>query len=499
MFDYILIPAAILYLSVVGSLFLYGLNFYYLTYLSIKQKSFPPLGSQSSRKWPKVTVQLPIYNEMYVATRLIDAAAALDYPRQKLEIQVLDDSTDETFHIAANVVRHWKNKGLNIVHLHRTNRDGFKAGALREGLKCALGEFTAIFDADFIPPQDFLKKTIPYFDSLDVAFVQTRWEHVNKAYSTLTLLQSLSLDAHFIVEQYSRSQAGYWFNFNGTAGVWRKAAIEDAGGWMARTLTEDLDLSYRAFLKGWRAVYLPNVRVPAELPVTFSAYRQQQQRWAQGSLACAALLLPKIWRKHIPLRVKIQSTFHLTGYLVHLLLFAYCILYPLLIVVSLNYAGLISIFGIALFFNVTSLAPTALFLVAQYRLGSRWWKIFPMVLLFSAFGGGMMLNTVRAVIQLLRHEKKVFERTPKLGIVRKGETFSNKNYQLKLDRLVYAEALFGVMNLFTAALALQFHHWLIAVYAALFGFGLLFVSGTSIIQHVRIYVDRRRVSSLSKT
>ena len=282
MLDLLFIPSAILYLLVVGALFVYGVNFFYLTYITLRDRKAkqpePPLD-----ELPQVTVQLPIYNEMYVAERLIAAAAALDYPRSLLEIQVLDDSNDETEEIVARKVAQLQRQGFHISHLHRTRRNGYKGGALAEGLQQAQGAFIAIFDADFIPGEDFLRRTLPHFSDRRVAFVQTRWGHVNRDYSLLTQLQSLAIDAHFMVEQYARWRAGLWFNFNGTAGIWRKSAMLEAGGWRSDTLTEDLDLSYRAFLHGWKAVYLRDVEVPAELPVSFNAYRRQQGRWARGS------------------------------------------------------------------------------------------------------------------------------------------------------------------------------------------------------------------------
>jgi cellulose synthase/poly-beta-1,6-N-acetylglucosamine synthase-like glycosyltransferase len=485
MLDLLFIPSAILYLLVVGALFVYGVNFFYLTYITLRDRRAklpqPPLS-----ELPPVTIQLPIYNEMYVAERLIAAAAALDYPRALLEIQVLDDSTDETREIVARKVAQLQLQGFQIFHLHRKQRSGYKAGALAEGLKQAQGEFIAIFDADFIPGRDFLRRTLPYFSDPGVAFVQTRWGHVNRDYSLLTQLQSLAIDAHFMVEQFARSQAGLWFNFNGTAGIWRKAAMLDAGGWRSDTLTEDLDLSYRAFFKGWKAVYLRDVEVPAELPVSFNAYRRQQGRWARGSLECALRFIPQVWGRAMPLRQKVQATLHLSGYCVHLLLAALVFLYPLVLEISRHYPALVTLFGIGFFFNLTAFAPTIFFVVAESQLGRRVWRDLPVILFVSAMGTGMMVNTLRATAGIAFNRKGTFERTPKFGIVQRKQTWMNQHYQLKLDLIVFPELALALANTATAVLAIHQHNWMIAVYACLFSCGLFFTSGMTILQSLSV-------------
>lgn len=481
--DLLLIPAAVMYLLVVAMLYVYGINFYYLTFIAARGKSI--VQPQDPDDWPHVTIQFPVYNEMYVARRLIEAGAALDYPADRLEIQVLDDSTDETVEIVAETVARLRAQGVNIHHLHRIHREGYKAGALRDGLMTASGEFLAIFDADFIPLPGFLKAIIPHFVDDQLAFIQARWDHANRDYSLLTFLQALSIDAHFMVEQFSRSAGGYWFNFNGTAGVWRKAAIEDAGGWQARTLTEDLDLSYRAFLRGWRALYLRDVTVPAELPVTFNAFRRQQHRWARGSLENAATLIPLIWQSDNPLRIKIESTLHLTGYGVHLLLFALCLIYPLVLLLARSLPALVSLFGIALFFNVTALAPTLFFTLAQIQLKRVWWQLIPAIVFASFFGSGMMLNTVRAALEIPLKRTRAFERTPKHGIIRRGQSWQRKKYQLKLDRIVFAELLLGVTNLVSCYFAIRLQHWFIAFYTLMFAVGLFFNALYTIIQSIQ--------------
>ena len=495
MVDLLLVPVAVFYLLVVAALFVYGLNFFYLTYLTWRDRS-RRVETHALAQWPVVTVQLPIYNELYVAERLIEAVASLDYPKDRLEIQVLDDSTDETVGIVASLVEQLQAQGIDIKHLRREQRTGYKAGALAAGFASARGEFLAIFDSDFIPKPDFLLQTVPHFydedhkDSRKVAFIQTRWGHINRDFSFLTFLESLAIDAHFVVEQFARQQGGFWFNFNGTAGIWRREAILAAGGWKADTLTEDLDLSYRAFLKGWRAIYLRDVEVPAELPVSFSAYRRQQHRWARGSLECALKLIPKVWQAPISLLQKIEAVLHLTGYGVHILLFFLTILYPVVLLLSQRYPSLISLFGIAFAFNATAFAPTIFFVAAQQQLGRRWWVQLPVILFITALGAGMMLNTVRAALQILNGKSMAFERTPKFGISRRGQDWTRLIYQLKLDPIVFAELGLAVLNTATTLIAFRLGNWVIGVYAALFTAGLLFTSGLTIAQTLSIQRQR---------
>ncbi|HEY6355932.1 MAG TPA: glycosyltransferase, partial [Burkholderiaceae bacterium] len=333
MLDLLLIPIAVGYLAILTALFVFGLNFAHLTWMATREPVAP--ASCVPDEWPAVTVQLPIYNELYVAQRLIRSVSAFDYPPHLLEIQVLDDSTDETTAVIARTIDEQRAAGRSITHVHRDERRGYKAGALAHGLTLAGGEFVAIFDADFVPPPDFLLNMVPVLMAdPGLAFAQARWGHTNRDYSMLTSLQALAIDAHFAVEQYGRWRAGYWFNFNGTAGIWRRAALDDAGGWTNDTLTEDLDVSYRASLRGWRAAFVPSVEAPAEIPASFSAYRRQQHRWARGSFECAIKHLPSIWRSPAPWRRKVQATLHLTGYSIHLMLLSLAFLYPLLLVLS---------------------------------------------------------------------------------------------------------------------------------------------------------------------
>ena len=314
------------YFFVLCILGIYGWHRYYIVYLYTKYRDRVPGPPPPVADWPVVTVQLPIFNEMYVVDRLIDAVCALDYPKEKLEIQVLDDSTDETSDIAELAVRRQAARGFDIKYLHRTDRTGYKAGALDAALKVARGGFIAIFDADFVPPSDFLVRTIPYFENSRLALVQARWGHLNHDYSLLTRIQAILLDGHFVLEHGGRNRSGCFFNFNGTAGVWRREAIGDAGGWQHDTLTEDLDLSYRAQLRGWQFLFLPDLVTPAEVPVEMNAFKSQQHRWAKGSIQTCRKLLPYILQADLPLKVKVEAFFHLTANFNYVLMVALSIL-----------------------------------------------------------------------------------------------------------------------------------------------------------------------------
>ena len=474
MLNLLFAPLVILYFGVVAALFIYGLNFFYLTALAGRRReaAAPAHGGE----WPRVTVQLPIYNELYVAERLILAVGRLDYPADRLEIQVLDDSTDETAGLVRRAVEGLRARGLNAVQLRRAERAGFKAGALAAGLELAGGEFIALFDADFVPAPDFLRRALPHFTDKRVAFVQARWGHLNRDYSLLTRLQAFAIDAHFMVEQFARARGGYFFNFNGTAGVWRTAALLDAGGWTADTLTEDMDLSYRAFLKGWQARYVRELEVAAEVPVSLNAYRRQQHRWARGSMECALKFLPQLWRARLTFGQKLEATLHLTGYGVHLLMFLMAVLYPLMLAVFLERPELAAPFGMAAVLNVTAFAPLGFFVLAQQQLGRRWWRSLPLLVFMSVFGAGMMLNTMRAALAIFAGRRAVFERTPKFALAHARDAWAGRRYQLRLDPLVFAELAFGMLNLATALFAVAIGSWVTSIYAFIFAGGLLFTS-----------------------
>ncbi|MBV9617974.1 MAG: glycosyltransferase family 2 protein, partial [Verrucomicrobia bacterium] len=316
----------ICYLSVLFGLSAYGIHRYFIIYLFLKHRKRQPVPLSHFAQLPKVTMQLPVFNEVYVVERLLKSVSEIDYPRELLQIQVLDDSTDDTRQLTARCVAELRERGLNVELIHRVDRVGFKAGALETGLATAEGEFVCILDADFVPQGDLLQRTIHFFTDPKVGMIQTRWGHLNRTYSLLTRVQAMFLDGHLLLEQTARSRSGRFFNFNGTAGLWRKCCIAEAGGWQHDTLTEDLDLSYRAQLAGWKFMFLPDVITPAELPVDMNGFKSQQHRWTKGSIQTCKKLLPTIWRSQLALRLKIEATAHLTSNFAYLLLACLCVL-----------------------------------------------------------------------------------------------------------------------------------------------------------------------------
>lgn len=475
MLDVLYVSIATVYQLVFAVLYIYGMNYLYLGCLAWRRRHARPT-APAGTSWPTVTVQIPLYNEPYVAPRVIEAAARLDYPAELLEIQVLDDSTGETVEVVSNAVERFRKQGVRIAHLHRTHRTGFKAGALAAGLTQASGEFVALFDGDFVPPADFLRRTIPHFRNARVAFVQARWGHLNRDYSLLTLMNSLQIDAEFMAWQFARHHGGYWFHFNGSAGVWRSTAIDDAGGWSADTLTEDMDLSYRAFLRGWTAVYLRDIEVPAELPTSFTAYRRQQHRWACGSLECALRLLPRIWRARTTLPIKLQATLQLTGFCTHLLLFVLALMSPLVVLLPGERLGLFSAIGLGPMLILPMIAPALFLVVSQQQLGRRWWRLLPLLPLVTPLGTSMMLNTVRAAAQALRGRPGVFERTPKFGVIQKGQGSAHRRHGAKFDPIVVFEFALAMVNLWACLSAFRAGNPFVAVLSATFCQVLLFAS-----------------------
>ncbi|MCX7984600.1 MAG: glycosyltransferase family 2 protein [Bacteroidetes bacterium] len=430
-------------------LFAFGAHGFVMVYHYLKQRGHryvpPPL-----TETPVVTVQLPVYNELYVVNRLIDAVCALDYPKDKLEIQVLDDSTDETVDVCAKAVAHYQALGYDIKHIHRTDRSGFKAGALKHGLELARGEFIAIFDADFVPNRDFLKKTIPFFyTDPTIAVVQTRWEHLNEEYSLLTKAQAFALNGHFVVEQDVRCKAGYFINFNGTGGVWRKTAIYDAGNWQSDTLTEDLDLSYRAQLKGWKFIYLADVTSPAELPAEVNALKSQQFRWTKGAIETARKILPEVWKAKIPLRVKIHSTFHLTNNIVFPFIVLAGILNVPLIFIK-HHGGHETYFALMSVFVLAFIGSFLFYLVSQKAVYPDWKRRILLFPLFMAGSMGFAVNNTRAVLEALFKRRSEFVRTPKYAIQKKNDSWQVKKYatKKKIDWVVITEIVLALYCFF---------------------------------------------------
>lgn len=460
-------------------IFLFSMGQLHLTWIYLKSKKNSSSTKPELINFPSVTIQLPIYNEKYVVERLLDAVAKFDYPKQQLEIQVLDDSTDETTEIILKKIESLRSLGLNFKLIHRENRVGYKAGALDHGFHIAMGEFIAIFDADFIPSPDFLKKTLPYFNNEKIGVVQTRWGHINKEYSLLTQLQAFGLDAHFSIEQSARSAAGSFINFNGTCGVWRKTCIADAGGWSNDTLTEDLDLSYRAQLNGWKFQYLEEVETKGELPVIMPAIKSQQYRWNKGAAETAKKNFGKVLRSPLPLRNKVHAFFHLFNSSVFIcLLIAAMLSVPMLYIKHLH-PEIAWLFNLGIVFLAGFLSITLFYWVATKRFNpinrkAIFWSLYPRFLIVSM---GLSLHNGLAVAEGLFGHKTPFIRTPKFNIVLKGDSWKYNSYiKTKINLLTLMEGmlclyfLFGIsVGIFLKDGGLIFFHTMLAM-----GFGGVF-------------------------
>ena len=469
------------YFFVLVILAVYGWHRYYLVYLYMKNKDRHPAPAGMDRL-PKVTVQLPIYNEMYVADRLIDAVCQLQYPRELLEIQVLDDSTDETQNVAERAMMRNAAAGIDITYIHRTDRTGYKAGALDAAMHVAKGDFIAIFDADFMPSPDFLEKTVPYFGDDRIAMVQARWGHINQDYSLLTKIQSIMLDGHFVLEHGGRNRAGLFFNFNGTAGIWRRAAIADAGGWQHDTLTEDLDLSYRAQLRGWKFLFLPNLVTPAEVPVEMNAFKSQQHRWAKGSIQTCRKVLPYILQSNLPLKVKTEAFFHLTANFNYLLMVVLSVLmFPAMVVrYTMGWTEMLLI-DVPLFLAATA-SVFNFYLISQRETYRDWRsrvRVLPMVL---AVGIGLAVNNSKAVIEAMMGHTSEFARTPKYGIERSRDEWQHKKYHQSLSIQPFIEVALGLYFTGTVLYALQHGIYGTLPFLVLFQVGFLYTGLMSIFQ-----------------
>ena len=435
------------YFIVLTILAAYGAHRYWMVYLYYKHKkskTTEPAAHFPLDELPRVTVQLPIFNEQYVVDRLLDAVCRLDYPKDKLDIQLLDDSTDETVEVARVLVDRYAALGHPVTYLHRDNREGFKAGALAEGLKTAKGEFVAIFDADFVPPPDFLLKCIHHFTDPKVGMVQTRWTHINRNYSLLTQVEAILLDGHFVLEHSARSRSGVFFNFNGTAGMWRRSAIDEAGGWEHDTLTEDTDLSYRAQLKGWKFLYLQDVECPAELPVEMTAFKTQQARWAKGLIQVSKKILPRVLKSDVSRHQKIEAVYHLTAN----------ISYPLMIVLSVLllpamiirfYQGWFQMLYIDLpLFMASTFSISSFYLVSQKELFPKSWLRSLLYLpLLMSLGIGLTITNTIAVLEALVGRQTAFVRTPKYRVASKKDKLLGTKYRKRLVWVPWIELLIG--------------------------------------------------------
>ena len=464
-----------------GVLSLYGAHRLLLVIDFLRTRRRGPKLPPAPAEWPLVTVQLPLYNEMYVASRLIDAVAALDYPRDRLEVQVLDDSTDETTAIVARRVAEHRRLGLDIHHLHRSDRGGFKAGALEAGLRVARGRFLAVFDADFVPRPDFLKASIPYFTDPErgaqIGMVQGSWSHINRGFSLLTRIEAILLDGHFQIEHTARNRIGCFFNFNGTAGVWRREAIETGGGWQHDTLTEDLDLSYRAQLAGWTFLYLPELDVPSELPVDVHGFKSQQYRWAKGSIQTGRKLLGRILRAPLPLRAKLEAFVHLTNNVSYALTVLVALLiFPAMLVRRTWTVPVILFVDLPLFLAAT-VSVVVFYLVSQVAQGRGWRGQVRYLPSLLGVGIGLSLNNARAVLSGLFRDGGTFHRTPKYQIERRGQDWQHKTYRAGPSRLYLFEGVFALYFLACTLFAIRRGMWLSLPFLYLFlqGYTYMFV------------------------
>ena len=478
------------YFLVLVILAAYGFHRYWLVYCYVKYRANVPGKAAEPARWPKVTIQLPIYNERYVVERLVEAISRIDYPPELLEVQVLDDSTDETQAVARACVERHRALGLNVTYLHRSNREGYKAGALAEGLKSATGEFIAIFDADFQPNSDFLRRTVPYFADPQIAMVQTRWTYLNRDYSALTEVESILLDGHFVIEHGARARSGVFFNFNGTAGVWRRTAIEDAGGWQHDTLTEDTDLSYRAQLRGWQFLYLPEIECPSELPVEMNSFKAQQARWAKGLMQTAKKILPRVLRADVPAGVKAEAFFHLTGN----------ISYPLMVVLSTLllpamivrfYQGWAQMLMLDLpLFLASSCSISGFYLTAQRALYPEAWTRKIVYLPFvMAVGIGLSVRNAKAVMEAILGVRSEFARTPKYRIEGQSGTWRRKGYRNRAGWMPYLEVALGLYFAATVYYAIQNENYLTAPFLLLFVWGYLY---TGLMSLAHVWSERLR-------
>ncbi len=481
------------YFIVMLILAFYGIHRYQLVWLYYKNrrneaKSHLPPAHFNESELPFVTIQLPIYNEQFVIDRLIDACCRLNYPRDRFEIQLLDDSTDETKEVAANIVARYASGAAGLApqpihYLHRTNRNGFKAGALEQGLKVSQGELVAIFDADFVPPPEWIMQVVHHFAEPGVGMVQTRWTHLNRNYSFLTQVEAILLDGHFVLEHGGRSRAGVYFNFNGTAGMWRRQAIDEAGGWQHDTLTEDTDLSYRAQLKGWKFKYLQDVECPAELPIEMTAFKTQQARWAKGLIQVGKKILPQVMRSDAPFHNKLEAWYHLTANISYpLMIILSALLMPAMIVRS--WQGPLQMFLIDLpLFMASTMSISSFYLVSQKELFPRtWYKTFLYLPFLMSLGVGLTITNTKAVMEALFGVQTAFARTPKYNVAKKGEKSAAKKYRKRLGIIPWIELLIGCYFAATVYYAITTENYFTVPFLLLFVLGYWYTGLLSLFQ-----------------
>jgi cellulose synthase/poly-beta-1,6-N-acetylglucosamine synthase-like glycosyltransferase len=481
------------YFIVMLILAFYGVHRYQLVWLYYRNRKNAAKWDEPPMRYPEgelpfVTIQLPIFNEQFVIDRLIDACCRLDYPRDRFEIQVLDDSTDETTMVAQQIVERYARgfAGMDpqpIVYLHRTNRYGYKAGALDKGLDVAKGELVAIFDADFVPPEQWVMQVVHHFAQPEIGMVQTRWTHLNRDYSFLTQVEAILLDGHFVLEHGGRARAGVFFNFNGTAGMWRRETISSAGGWQHDTLTEDTDLSYRAQMVGWKFKYLQDVECPAELPIEMTAFKTQQARWAKGLIQTGKKILPRVMKSDQPWHTKLEAWYHLTAN----------ISYPLMIVLSVllmpamiirSWQGLIQMMLIDLpLFMASTMSVSSFYLVSQKELfPNKWGKTFLYLPFLMALGVGLTITNTKAVMEALFGVQSAFARTPKYRVNKKGEKSQAKKYRKRLGIIPWIELAIGCYFALTVWYAVSTENFFTVPFLVLFVFGYWYTGLLSLLQ-----------------
>ncbi|HJK91446.1 MAG TPA: glycosyltransferase family 2 protein [Polyangiaceae bacterium LLY-WYZ-15_(1-7)] len=474
----------VLYLIALSILGIYGAHRGHLLmlYLRHRKKNPKPTRKFAEEELPSVTIQLPMFNEMYVVDRLLEGVASIDYPKDKLHLQILDDSTDETVQIARAKVDELCERGFDAEYIHRTDRTGYKAGALENGLKTAKGELVMVFDADFVPQADILRKLVDHFTDEKVGMVQARWGHLNREYSMLTRCQSMMLDGHFVIEHIARNRSGRFFNFNGTAGIWRKETIEDAGGWEHDTVTEDMDLSFRAQLKGWRFVYVPDALAPAELPCEMNSFKTQQFRWAKGSAQTTKKLLWTVLKADIPFKVKLEVIFHLTNNFAYLFLVVLALLQlpNMLLRRHMDNPELL-LLDVPLF-AATCGSICVFYLVTHRALYGNLWDAVKRLPLMMALGIGLSVNNARAVLEGLFGKDLEFVRTPKHGVASTSDVWKKKKYKARFPVHSLLELAFGLYFVVTIVLAVITGSWVTIPFLVLFMIGFLYVGALSLYQ-----------------
>ncbi len=467
------------YYAVLTTLAFYGFHRALMVHLYYRHRRDVPRPSGSLPSLPRVTVQLPIYNEVYVVERLVEAVAAIDYPRDLLEIQILDDSTDETCDVVRRTAARLRERGFNIAHLARERRDGFKAGALQAGLARASGEFLLIFDADFVPRPGILADCLPHFADPAVGMVQVRWEHLNRDFSLLTRIQSILLDGHFVIEHTARHRSGRFFNFNGTAGIWRRRCLEDAGGWESDTLTEDLDVSYRAQLKGWRFVYLRDCVAPGELPVDMNGFKSQQHRWTKGSIQTGKKILPSVFRSRLPWKIKWEAFFHLTNNFSYLLVLLLALLIAPAIVVRerLGWQRLV-VLDFPLFFGAT-VSFFAFYVSSQREIGRPVGSTVRHLPFVLSLGIGLSVNNARAVVEAIFNRSTPFTRTPKYRIEGAEGEWTSKRYRASKSFSIVGEIALALYFLACLAFAARYRYWAALPFLLVFFNGFAYTAALS--------------------